>query len=95
MKQLHHFRPSFLVKIIPLRYFQPSKFNHTCRHHEILLEKDKDTLSLDPGNSHTDSQKCAMTPYVSQTNFGTIIILETLKALAEVCFFGYLDYPYM
>jgi hypothetical protein len=87
MKQLHRFRPSFLVKINPPRYLQPSEFNHTCRHCEILLEKDKDTLSLDAGNSHSDSQnKCAMTPYVSQADFGTIAILETLKALVkEVC----------
>ncbi|TVU22437.1 hypothetical protein EJB05_32131 [Eragrostis curvula] len=85
MKQLHRFRPSFLVKTNPPRYFQPSEFNHTCNHHGIPKQVgDKDTLSLEDGNSHCDSQnKCAATPYVSQIDFGTSTIVETLKTLVK------------
>ncbi|KAK3163551.1 hypothetical protein QOZ80_1AG0005160 [Eleusine coracana subsp. coracana] len=79
MKQLHRFRPSFLVKINPPRYFQPFKFNHTC----LLELEDKEALSLEAGNSHCDSQKCATTPYVSQTDFGTGSIVGTLNALVK------------
>ncbi|CAO2185089.1 unnamed protein product [Urochloa humidicola] len=85
MQQLHRFRPSFLVKVNPPKYLQPSEFNHTCLHHETLeLEKDRDSLSLEAENSHCDSQKrCAATPYVSQTDFGTTTIVEMLKTLVK------------
>ncbi|RLM92512.1 zinc finger CCCH domain-containing protein 4 isoform X1 [Panicum miliaceum] len=85
MKQLHHFRPSFLVKINPPKYLQPSKFSHTCLHNEILeLEEDMDSLSLEAENSHCDSQnQCAATPNVLQTDFGTTTIVEMLKMLVK------------
>ena len=88
MKQLHRFRPSFLVKINPPKYLQPSKLNHTCLHNELLdLEEDMDSLLLEAENSQCDSQKrCAATPYVLQTDFGTTTIAEMLKMLVkEVC----------
>ncbi|GJN37847.1 hypothetical protein PR202_gb26840 [Eleusine coracana subsp. coracana] len=72
-------RPSFLVKIDPPKYFQPFKFNHTC----LLELEDKEALSLEAGNSHCDSQKCATPPYVSQTDFGTASIVGTLNALVK------------
>ncbi|OEL23081.1 Zinc finger CCCH domain-containing protein 4 [Dichanthelium oligosanthes] len=85
MRQLHCFRPSFLVKINPPKYLQPSKFNHTCLCHEKLeLEEAMDSLSLGDENSHCDSQKqCAATPYVSQTDFGTTTTVEMLKTLVK------------
>lgn len=86
--QLHRFRPSFLVKVNPPKFLQPSEFNHTCLHHEILdLEEDMDSLSLEAENSHSDSQKrCAATPYVSPTDFETSTTVEMLKTLVkEVC----------
>jgi hypothetical protein len=88
MMQLHRFRPSFLVKINPPKHVQPSKFNHTCLHHETLeRDEDMNSLSLEGENSHSDSQKrCAATPYVSQSDFGTTTIVEMLKTLVkEVC----------
>jgi len=82
MMQLHRFRPSFLVKINPPKFLQPSEFNHTCLHKILDLEKDMDSLSLE--NSHSDSQKrCAATPYVSPTDFGTSTIVELLKTLVK------------
>ncbi|CAD6239092.1 unnamed protein product [Miscanthus lutarioriparius] len=85
MMQLHRFRPSFLVKINPPKFLQPSEFNHTCLCHKILdLEVDMDPLSLEAENSHSDSQKrCAATPYVSPTDFGTSTIVELLKTLVK------------
>jgi hypothetical protein len=85
--QLHRFRPSFLVKINPPKFLQPSEFNHTCLHREILdLEEDVDSLSLETENAHSDSQKrCAATPYVSPTDFETSTIVEMLKTLVKVC----------
>lgn len=89
MKQLHRFRPSFLVKINPPKYLLPSKFNHTCLHKIMELEEDMDSLSLEAGNSPCDPEKrCAATPYVSQTDFGTTTIVEMLKTLVkEVCLY--------
>lgn len=82
MMQLHRFRPSFLVKINPPKFLQPSEFNHTCLHKILDLEMDMDSLSLE--NSHSDSQKrCAATPYVSPTDFGTSTIVELLKTLVK------------
>ncbi|XP_066308656.1 zinc finger CCCH domain-containing protein 4-like [Miscanthus floridulus] len=85
MMQLHRFRPSFLVKINPPKFLQPSEFNHTCLFHKILdLEVDMDPLSLEAENCHSDSQKrCAATPYVSPTDFGTSTIVELLKTLVK------------
>ncbi|KAF8724100.1 hypothetical protein HU200_021113 [Digitaria exilis] len=84
MKQLHRFRPSFLVKINPPKYLLPSKFNHTCLHKTMELEEDMDSLSLEAENSPCDSHKrCAATPYVSQTDFGTPTIVEMLKTLVK------------
>nr|CAB3476753.1 unnamed protein product [Digitaria exilis] len=84
MKQLHRFRPSFLVKINPPKYLLPSKFNHTCLHKTMELEEDMDSLSLEADNSPCDSHKrCAATPYVSQTDFGTPTIVEMLKTLVK------------
>nr|CAB3472702.1 unnamed protein product [Digitaria exilis] len=84
MKQLHRFRPSFLVKINPPKYLLPSKFNHTCLHKTMELEEDMDFLSLEAENSPCDSHKrCAATPYVSQTDFGTPTIVEMLKTLVK------------
>ncbi|CAO2203087.1 unnamed protein product [Urochloa humidicola] len=85
MQQLHRFRPSFLVKVNPPKYLQPSECNHTCLHHETLgIEEDMDSLSLEAENSHCDLQKrCAAIPYVSQTDFGTTTIVEMLKTLVK------------
>ncbi|XP_062207511.1 zinc finger CCCH domain-containing protein 4 [Phragmites australis] len=85
MKQLHRFRPSFLVKINPPMYLQPSEFNHTCLCCEIPeLEEDMDSLSLEAENSHSDSQKqCAKTPYVLPADFGTTTIVEMLKTFVK------------
>ncbi|KAL6626494.1 hypothetical protein ACP70R_030220 [Stipagrostis hirtigluma subsp. patula] len=85
MNKLHRFRPNFLVKINPPKYLQPSEFNHTCVHHEILeLEEDMDLLPSEAANSQCNSQKrCATTPYVSPTDFGTTNIVEMLKALVK------------
>ena len=45
---------------------------------------DMDSLSLEAENSHSDSQKrCAATPYVSPTDFGTSTIVELLKTLVK------------
>lgn len=87
MMQLHRFRPSFLVKINPPKYRQPSEFNHMCLHEILDLEEDMDSLSLEAENSHGDSQKrCSASPYVSATDFGTTAIVEMLKTLVkEVC----------
>lgn len=84
--QLHRFRPSFLVKINPPKFLQPSEFNHTCLHREILdLEEDVDSLSLETENAHSDSQKrCAATPYVSPTDFETSTIVEMLNTLVKM-----------
>lgn len=84
MMQLHRFRPSFLVKINPPKYLQPSEFNHTCLHEILGLEKDMDSLSLEAENSHSGPQKrCAATPYISPTDFGTTTIVEMLKTLVK------------
>ncbi|KAJ1283138.1 hypothetical protein BS78_03G106100 [Paspalum vaginatum] len=84
MKQLHRFRPSFLVKINPPKYLQPSEFKHTCLHEILELDEDMDSLSLEAENSHSDPQKrCAATPYVSPTDFGTTTIVEMLKTLVK------------
>ncbi|KQK03657.1 hypothetical protein BRADI_2g09177v3 [Brachypodium distachyon] len=82
MSTLHRFRPSFLGKINPPMYLQPSEFHHACLHHEVLEIEDMNSLLLEAENPHLDSQmKCAATPYVSPTDFGaalTVVILQTL-----------------
>lgn len=84
MSTLHRFRPSFLVKINPPMYLQPSEFYHTCLHHGVLELENMNSLSLEAENPHFESQRrCAATPYVSPTDFGATTIVKTLKMLIK------------
>ncbi|KAF0919513.1 hypothetical protein E2562_029630 [Oryza meyeriana var. granulata] len=79
MGTLHRFRPSFLVKINPPTYLQPSEFHHMCLHHENM-----NSVPLEAENSHLDShRRCAATPYVSPTDFGASTVVKTLKTLIK------------
>ncbi|KAL6626495.1 hypothetical protein ACP70R_030221 [Stipagrostis hirtigluma subsp. patula] len=85
MRTLHYFRPTFLVNINPPLYLQPSEFNHICLRHEMLeLDEDMNSLSLEADNSHFHLLKrCAVTPYVSSTDFGAATIAEMLKMIVK------------
>jgi hypothetical protein len=84
MGTLHRFRPSFLVKINPPMYLQPSEFHHMCLRHEVLELENVNSLPLEAENSHLDShRRCAATPYVSPADFGTTTVVKTLKTLIK------------
>uniref|UniRef100_A0A0D9Y694 Zinc finger CCCH domain-containing protein 4 n=1 Tax=Oryza glumipatula TaxID=40148 RepID=A0A0D9Y694_9ORYZ len=84
MGTLHQFRPSFLVKINPPMYLQPSEFHHMCLRHEVLELENVNSLPLEAENSHLDShRRCSATPYVSPADFGTTTVVKTLKTLIK------------
>uniref|UniRef100_A0A0D9UZ78 Zinc finger CCCH domain-containing protein 4 n=1 Tax=Leersia perrieri TaxID=77586 RepID=A0A0D9UZ78_9ORYZ len=84
MGTLHRFRPSFLVKINPPMYLQPSEFHHMCLHREVLTLENLNSLPLEAESSHFDAhRRCAATPYVSLTDFGASTVVKMLKTLIK------------
>lgn len=95
MGTLHRFRPSFLVKINPPMYLQPSEFHHMCLRHEVLELENVNSLPLEAENSHLDShRRCSATPYVSPADFGTTTVVKTLKTLIKEVRYKFYAYDY-